>query len=70
MGVISPGGAGRNRVMSKKDFLKLRWFLPDIDEQKKIAELLSNIDEKVESIGRQLEQAQSFKKFLLQQMFI
>ena len=35
LGVISPGGAGRNRVLNKIDFLKLRVALPTPAEQKK-----------------------------------
>jgi type I restriction enzyme S subunit len=30
--MISPGGAGRNRVMSKSDFIKLEFLLPDYKE--------------------------------------
>ncbi|WP_290831842.1 restriction endonuclease subunit S, partial [Flavobacterium sp.] len=37
---ISPGGAGRNRVMSKTDFLKLELKLPNVQEQKAIATIL------------------------------
>ena len=29
---ISPGGAGRNRVLNKKDFLKLQIFVPKIED--------------------------------------
>ncbi|MBM1154106.1 restriction endonuclease subunit S, partial [Enterococcus durans] len=29
---ISPGGAGRNRVLNKKDFLKLKIFVPKIED--------------------------------------
>jgi len=30
LGLISPGGAGRNRVLSKRDFLELRVSLPSL----------------------------------------
>ena len=39
MELISPGGAGRNRVMSKTDFLKLELKIPDVEEQKAIANI-------------------------------
>jgi type I restriction enzyme S subunit len=68
--LISPGGAGRNRVLSKKEFLKINWSLPYIEEQQKIANFLSGIDSKIESINQQLAQTQTFKKGLLQQMFV
>jgi type I restriction enzyme, S subunit len=68
--LISPGGAGRNRVMSKKDFLKLKWKLPCIEEQNKIANFLSSIDTKIQQTQKQLESSKEFKKSLLQQMFV
>ena len=68
--LISPGGAGRNRVMSKKDFLKLKWNMPCVEEQNKIANFLSSIDTKVEQTQKQLELGKEFKKALLQQMFV
>ena len=40
LALISPGGAGRNRVMSKKDFLHLPCNIPPFAEQQKIAEIL------------------------------
>ncbi|WP_151901291.1 restriction endonuclease subunit S [Sulfurimonas hydrogeniphila] len=68
--LISPGGAGRNRVMSKKEFVKLKWSLPSVQEQQKIASFLSSIDSKIEQVNKQLNQAKQFKKALLQQMFV
>ena len=68
--LISPGGAGRNRVMSKKDFLTLKWELPCIEEQIKIASFLSSIDSKIEQVQKQLNSTKEFKKALLQQMFV
>jgi len=68
--VISPGGAGRNRVMSKKEFVKLKLDIPSIQEQEKIASFLSSIDTKIEQVSEQLNQAKLFKKALLQQMFV
>ena len=41
LGLISPGGAGRNRVMNKKDFLKIKVCVPLIKTQKKIGQILS-----------------------------
>ncbi len=44
--------------------------LPCTDEQEKIADFLSSIDEKIDEQERKLGQAKIFKKALLQQMFI
>jgi type I restriction enzyme S subunit len=39
-------------------------------EQQKIADFLTSIDNKIEQVGAELEQAKTFKKGLLQQMFV
>jgi type I restriction enzyme S subunit len=70
LGVISPGGAGRNRVLSKKDFLKLKWDFPCFDEQLKIADFLDEIDKKINLVANQIEQSKTYKKGLLQQLFV
>lgn len=69
LGVISPGGAGRNRVLSKNDFLKLKVLLPDTEEQQKIADCLSNVDELIAAQGRKLDALKTHKKGLMQQLF-
>ena len=69
LGVISPGGAGRNRVMSKNDFLKLRVALPSPAEQQKIAECLSSVDELMAAQARKVDALKTHKKGLMQQLF-
>jgi type I restriction enzyme S subunit len=69
LGVISPGGAGRNRVLNKNDFLELRVFLPDVSEQQKVADCLTNLDELIAAQARKLDALKTHKKGLMQQLF-
>lgn len=48
----------------------LRLNLPSLTEQQKIANFLSAIDQKIDLIATELDHAQTFKKGLLQQMFV
>ena len=65
----SPGGAGRNRTLGQDRFMKSRIVLPPLDEQKKIAEILSTQDKAIELQGRKIEELKRFKKGCLEKMF-
>lgn len=56
--------------LSKATILKIENKIPSIQEQQKIADFLSSIDSKIESIEKELEGLKEFKKGLLQQMFV
>lgn len=69
--LASPGGAGRNRVLKKSEFLKIEKKFPkSLDEQQKIGNLFKQLDRLVTLHKRQHEHYQLLKKALLQQMFV
>jgi type I restriction enzyme S subunit len=69
LGVISPGGAGRNRVLNKNDFLRLSILLPSQAEQQKIADCLSSLDAVIAAEGDRLAALKDHKKGLMQRLF-
>ena len=48
----------------------MRVLIPCIAEQDKIAAFVSEIDAKIESLSSEIEQAERWKKGLLQGMFV
>lgn len=64
--MISPGGAGRNRVMSKSDFIKLEFLLPDYKEQTAIAQVLQAADKEIGLLKAKAEKLREQKKGLMQ----
>ena len=62
------GGSRTYMYFSKLSELVLT--IPCLEEQTKIANFLSAIDQKIEVVVQQIEQAKTWKKGLLQQMFV
>lgn len=62
--------AGAQPNISKKEIESFKINLPQYGEQKKIADLLSNIDLKINTVKNQSTEISQFKKGLLQQMFV
>lgn len=56
--------------ISKTSLSKLMIELPHPDEQRKIASFLSALDDKVAAMSAKIDAMQTFKKGLLQQMFV
>ena len=54
----------------KDDLSNLKVEIPNLAEQTKIANFLSAIDQKIDVVSKQLDQAKLWKKGLLQQMFV
>ncbi|WP_340600516.1 restriction endonuclease subunit S [Acinetobacter sp. HZNU-JH01] len=56
--------------ISNQDVMSFELDIPCLEEQTKIANFLSAIDQKIEVVAQQIEQAKQWKKGLLQQMFV
>ncbi len=50
--------------------IEFKIIFPELAEQKKIGLLLSSVDKKIDLMQQQIEKTQTFKKGLLQQMFV
>lgn len=64
--LISPGGAGRNRVMSKSDFTKLEFLLPEYKEQTAIARVLQTADQEISLLKSKADKLREQKKGMMQ----
>ncbi len=63
-------GSRKARRINQNIFLEMPILLPSADEQTKIANFLSSLDEKLLHVSQQLDSTKQFKKALLQQMFV
>ena len=65
---LSESSAQPGLAVNKLERLKL--LTPSVPEQTKIANFLTALDRKIESVAQQIRHTQAFKKGLLQQMFV
>lgn len=64
----SPGGAGRNKTLGQDRFLKSKIVLPPIEDQQKIAAILTTQDRVIELKEKRLAEKQRQKKYLMQHL--
>ncbi|MFT6653271.1 MAG: type I restriction enzyme S subunit [Marinomonas primoryensis] len=67
--IASPGGAGRNKTLGQKDFDHLKFLVPSVKEQTKIANYLTSIDNLIAAQSQKIENLCSHKKGLMQKLF-
>ena len=68
LALISPGGAGRNRVLNKRDFLKLSIRLPPLEDQRKYAAVLDTAEREIALLREQLAALRNQKRGLMQKL--
>jgi len=68
--ILSLAGTSTIPDLNHDDFYNLEIFSPVLVEQEKIANFLTAIDRKIEALSCQIEQAEQFKKGLLQKLFV
>jgi len=68
LGIVSPGGAGRNRVLSKSDFLDLKVPLLPLDQQGRIAMILDDAEKAITAEERYLSALNRQKRGLMQKL--
>jgi type I restriction enzyme S subunit len=68
MGYVNGGTRAK---LNKSEMLQIKMIIPSsIEEQTKIANFLSDLDAKIEVLSTSIENTQTFKKGLLQQLFV
>lgn len=68
---INSDGVHIEKLLFKtQSWLKTKLDFPCVEEQRKIVTFINSLDKKLELVSQQIEQTQTFKKGLLQQMFV
>ncbi len=67
-GLASPGGAGRNRVLSKSAFFDIELLLPPFSEQEKIGVILDTVDQQLTLLRAQRSALDQQKRGLMQRL--
>lgn len=68
--IIGFVSGGTRSKLTKSEMLKIPLGLPCVMEQKRISEFLSSIDNQIELLETQIYKSQTWKKGLLQKMFV
>ncbi len=63
-------GIRDGKAISYKDFSTLKFSIPSLEEQKKIAEFLNLLEKKIQNEQEKLDSLQKQKQAFMQQMFI
>lgn len=68
--LASPSGAGRNKTLRIDEMMEYELRVPEYEEQKKIADLLTSLDELIDLYQSRISKLQNIKAACLQGMFL
>ncbi len=68
--LASPSGAGRNKTLRIDEMMEYELRIPEYEEQKKIADFLTSLDELIELYDYRITKLQNIKAACLQGMFV
>lgn len=68
--LASPSGAGRNKTLRIDEMLEYELRVPEYEEQKKIADFLTSLDELIKLYDYRITKLQNIKSACLQGMFV
>lgn len=69
LALASPGGAGRNKTLGQSEFFKITVRVPNLSEQRKIAEILLTWERAIDAHEQLILNTQSRKLALMQAIF-
>ena len=67
--LASPGGAGRNKTLGQKEFENLKFLVPNVTEQNKIASFITSVDNKINQLKLKKSLLEQYKKGVMQRLF-
>ncbi|WP_437727576.1 restriction endonuclease subunit S [Sorangium sp. So ce861] len=70
LGEASPGGAGRNRTLNQRMLAELPLPIPPLGEQRRIAAILSSVDDAIEATQAVIDQLQVVKKAMMTELLM
>jgi len=66
--LIGSAGITATLILSKKEFSELEFYLPSLEEQTRIAQILSDMDAEIEALEKKLDKYKMIKQGMMQNL--